>query len=186
MMSGHFLKALRKNSTPNQIWVSDVTFFKLNKNAFYICVIIDLFSRKVVAHKISTKNSTQLVKSTFKTAYKECKPNGQLLFHTDRGYNYLSNMFRRYLKELDIEQSFSRVSMPYDKSVCESFFGGMKREELYRTKYRCENELRNGVNSYIIFYNEQRPHSTIRYKTPNHFEAEYACKHNVLEIYDWT
>lgn len=53
---------------PNEIWVSDVTYFKFNDKAYYICVIIDLFSRKVIAYKISKKNSTQLVTSTLKKA----------------------------------------------------------------------------------------------------------------------
>ena len=57
----------------------------------------------------------------------------------------------------------------------------MKREELYRTKYRSENELKNGIDDYMIFYNKQRPQSKIRYKTPKQFEAEYTSKHSDLE-----
>ncbi len=70
---------------PNQIWVSDVTCFKLRDRYLYTCVILDLFSRKVVAYKISKKNSTQLITSTFKMAWEQRSPKAGLIFHSDRG-----------------------------------------------------------------------------------------------------
>ena len=69
----------------NQVWVSDVTFFRWYDKTYYICVIIDLFSRKVVGHRISYRNSTHLVKYTFKQAYENRMPNEQLLFHSNQG-----------------------------------------------------------------------------------------------------
>ena len=81
-----------------------------------------------------------------------------------------------YLKGLDVTQSFSRPHVPYDNSVMESFFSNMKREELYRTKYRSEKELRAAVDAYIKFYNGERPHSKNQYKTPDRKEAEYYSK----------
>ena len=74
-------------------------------------------------------------------------------------------------------QSFSRPHIPYDNSVMESFFSNMKREELYRTKYRSEKEFRTAVKNYIQFYNEERPHSKNKYKTPSQKEAEYFSKY---------
>ena len=121
---------------PNEVWVSDVTYFKYGENAYYICVIIDLFSRMVVGYKIGKTNSTQLVKSTFQIAYKARQPNSSLVFHTDRGSNYRSKTMNDYMRSLHITHSFSRAHVPYDNSVMESFFASLKREELYRTKYR--------------------------------------------------
>lgn len=69
---------------PNQIWVSDVTCFKLENHYLYTCVILDLFSRKVVAYKISKKNSTQLITSTFKMAWEQRTPEAKLIFHITR------------------------------------------------------------------------------------------------------
>ena len=163
-------------SRPNEVWVSDVTFFRYNEKSFYICVIIDLFARKVVAYRISYNNSTQLTKSTFKSAYESRQPIQPLLFHTDNGSNYKSRSFMTYLKGLGVTQSFSRPHVPYDNSVMESFFSNMKREELYRTKYRSEKELRAAVDAYIKFYNGERPHSKNQYKTPDRKEAEYYSK----------
>lgn len=75
---------------PNEIWVSDVTYFRYKEQVFYICAILDLYSRMVVGFRISHKNSTQLTKGTFKQAYENRKPKSKLLFHTDRGSNYRS------------------------------------------------------------------------------------------------
>lgn len=163
-------------SRPNEVWVSDVTYFKYGKSAYYICVIIDLFSRMVIAYKIGKNNSAQLVKGTFQIAYKTRQPDSNLTFHTDRGSNYRSKIMNDYIRSLNITQSFSRAYVPYDNSVMESFFSSMKREELYRTKYRSETDFRKSVDEYIIFYNTKRPHRKLQYKTPKQKEEEYALK----------
>lgn len=161
---------------PNEVWVSDVTYFKFKTQVFYICAILDLYSRMVVGFRISHKNSTQLTKGTFRQAYENRKPENNLLFHTDRGSNYRSNTFCSYLKSLGVTQSFSRAHVPYDNSVMESFFSSLKREELYRTKYRSENEFRTAVKNYMVFYNEKRPHAKNGYKTPLKRELEFFNK----------
>ena len=165
---------------PNKIWVSDVTQFTLNNFRFYICAVIDIFSRKVVAYHISKKNSTQLVKTAFKKAYAARCPIDNLLFHTDNGSNYISATFMKYLKGLGVTQSFSRTHVPYDNSVCESFFNSLKREELYRYKYSTIAEFQRNVAKYIVFYNSERPHSTLKYKTPDKYEADFWLKHGTF------
>ena len=158
---------------PNQVWVSDVTYFKLNNMKFYVCVIMDLFARKVIAHRIGKNNSTQLVKNTFKDAYESREVDECLIFHTDQGSNYRARAFCTYLAERNVTQSFSKAGVPYDNSVMESFFSSMKREELYRYKYRSEKEFRARVDEYIKFYNCKRPHKTLKYKTPEQAEQNY-------------
>ncbi len=133
----------------------------------------DLYARKVVGYKVGKTNSTQLVRSTFQMAWIERKPMLPLTFHTDRGGNYRSKTICDYLKSLGVTQSYSRAHVPYDNSVMESFFSNLKREELYRTKYRSENDFRAAVDKYMIFYNEQRPHAKNKYKTPAQKEADY-------------
>ncbi len=98
-------------SNPNEVWGSDVTYFKHGKNAYYICAIIDLFSRMVVGYKVGKTNSTQLVKSTFRIAYKKRQPNSNLIFHTDRGGNYRSKTMNDYLRSLNISDDM------FDKAV---------------------------------------------------------------------
>jgi len=147
----NILKQEFKVDHPNTVWVSDVTYYHYNNRTYYICVILDLYARKVVAHRISLSNSTQLTKRTFKLAYESRQPKENLLLHSDQGANYTSRTFMTYLKQLNVQQSFSRKGTPYDNSVCESFFANMKREELYRRNYKTETEFFNGVHNYIAF-----------------------------------
>ena len=167
---------------PNEVWVSDVTCFRFNNKNYYICVILDLFSRMVVGYRVGKVNSTQLVRSTFQMAYGERRPMEPLFFHTDRGSNYHSKTFCALLRSLGITQSFSRAHIPYDNSVMEAFFSNLKREELYRTKYRSENEFRTAVEKYMVFYNEQRPHAKNGYKTPFKKELDFLNKQALLEL----
>ncbi len=112
------------------VW--SITFFKCNGKSYYICVIIDLYARKVIADKVGKKNSTQLIKTTFKKVYERRQPLSSLIFHTDRGANHCSKTLNDYIKTLGVTRSFSRPYVLYDNSVIESFFVSLKREELYR------------------------------------------------------
>ena len=159
-----------KVDEPNHVWVSDITCFKVNGKYLYICVILDLFSRKVVAHRVSPKNSTYLVTSTFRQAYRNRNEPQQLMFHSDQGPQYTSNTFRKLLRMNKVVQSFSKSGRPHDNAVAESFFASMKREEVYRTQYCSEHQFMRSVDTYIEFYNTKRPHSTLNYKTPDGFE----------------
>lgn len=164
---------------PNEVWVSDVTYFKFNEKAYYICVVIDLFSRKVISYKVGKKNSTQLVTSTLKMAYEERKPSSSLTYHTDRGFNFCSRGMADYIKSIQITHSFSRPYVPYDNSVVESFFASLKREELYRTKYRSESEFMLAVSDYMDFFNTKRPHRKLQYRTPEQKEHDYALNNGL-------
>lgn len=161
---------------PNKIWVSDVTRFKLGNKYYFICVILDLFSRKIISYKISKKNSTQLITSSFKLAWEQRAPEKGLLFHSDRGAQYTSHRFQQMLLEHGVIQSFSHSGRPHDNAVVESFFATMKKEDLYRRNYSSDSSFRNGVDSYITFYNEKRPHQTLKNRTPSQAEEEYWSK----------
>ena len=157
---------------PNQVWVGDVTQFNINDKKFYICIILDLYARKIVGCKVSTNNSTHLIKCTFKQAYEDRSPT-DLLFHSDQGANYASKTYMNYLKELGVQQSFARARMPYDNSRAEAFFKTLKAEKLYHIQFRTELEFRQAVSEYILHYNEDRPHTVLRYMTPSAYEAAY-------------
>lgn len=164
-------------NAPNEVWVGDITYFSCNSTKYFICVIIDLFACKVIAHSISTSNSTHITKKTLKKAYQERAPKEGLIFHSDLGSNYTSRTFMSYCKTLDITQSFSRKGVPFDNSVMEAFFKTLKAEELYRNNYRSDREFREHIQKYIDFYNGQRPHQMNRYRTPNDAETSYYKKH---------
>lgn len=84
--------------TPNSVWVSDITVFKFRDCYYYIYAILDLFARKVIAYRVSKKNSTQLVTFTFRQAYSERAPEPGLIFHSDRGSQYTSFSFEKLLQ----------------------------------------------------------------------------------------
>lgn len=151
---------------PNQIWVSDVTYFKLKETPFFICIILDLYARKVVAYGISKRNSTQLLTSTFRKAWSARAPGKGLIFHSDRGAQYTSYSFRKLLHDSGVNQSFSRPGVPHDNSVAESFFATLKKEFLYRTEFKSEAAFRLKLADYIDLYNNKRPHKSNAFLTP--------------------
>ena len=158
---------------PNQIWVSDITYFKVNDYWVYLCIILDLFSRKIVGYRVSRNASTNLVTSTFRTAFRERGNPGSLTFHSDRGKQYTSATFTALLQKCEVKQSFSATAQPHDNAVAETFFASFKKEEAYRREYTSEQSYRKSVEQYIRFYNELRPHRTLKYKTPQAFEEAY-------------
>lgn len=167
------LKRQFQVNAPNLVWVSDVTCFRFKERWYYICVILDLFSRKVVAYGISPNNSTRLITCTFKRAMAERLPGANLMFHSDQGTQYTAYAFRKLLAIHGVTQSFSKAGTPHDNAVAESFFATFKKEELYRTNYHSEAELCKRIGEYMMFYNDSRPHTTLHYKTPNQAEREY-------------
>lgn len=169
----NFLQQQFQTERPNQVWVSDITTFKFNDKYYYLCAIIDLFSRKIISYRISQNSSTQLLTKTFRQAYSERKPEKGLMFHSDRGTQYMSYAFVHLLEDLGVKQSFSRTGRPHDNAVAEAFFSILKKEELYRRHYTSEADLMRGIHRFIDFYNNERPHSTIQYKTPEQKEREY-------------
>ena len=172
----NFLQQQFNVSNPNEVWVSDITCFKIGEKFYYICVIIDLFSRMIIAHGVSSKSTTYLVTSTFRRAFETRMRPEELLFHSDRGVQYTSQTFRKLLGMNNIVQSFSKSGSPHDNAVAEAFFSSMKKEELYRINYKSEREFRVSVEEYIHYYNTKRPHASLSYKTPERAEEHYRNK----------
>lgn len=136
-------------------------------------------ARKAIAWRISPRNNTHLTKRTLKLAIIDRIPSTGLIFHSDNGANFTSFAFTSCLKEYGIKQSFSRTHNPYDNSICESFFKTLKQEEIYRRDYRSEKDMLCSITRFMEFYNNDRPHSTNGYKSPNKYEAEYYNRKDV-------
>lgn len=160
-------------SASNMIWASDVTEIWHKDKKLYICVAIDLFSRKVVSWRIGQFNNTRLTLGAFLLAFTQRGNPEALTFHTDRGANYTSFCFTRRLHQLQVKRSFSKAHNPYDNSVNEAFFKNLKTEELYRRRYSSAKEFKDAVSLYVKFYNEERPHQAIRQRTPARMEELY-------------
>ena len=158
---------------PNRAWVGDITYVISNGERYYVCVVIDLFSRKVLAHEVSTSMPATFVSSTFLKAYVRRDCPKSLVFHSDQGAQYTSYTFGTLLDELKVTQSLSKPGCPYDNAVVESFFSTMKKEEIKRNDYDSLSALRYAVNEYINFYNGYRPHQSLSYATPNMMDEQY-------------
>ena len=94
------------------------------------------------------------------------KPSFMSFSHSDRGAQYTSHRFKQLLHEHAVVQSFSNSGRPHDNAVAESFFATLKKEELYRKDYTSETDFKRCLASYIEFYNTQRPHRTLKNRTP--------------------
>lgn len=179
----YYKNKLKQNfvqSRPNLFWVGDVTEVKINSAKFYLCVVMDLFSRKVIAYRLSSQNNNKLTVNTFKDAFEaRNRPNG-LTFHSDQGSNYTSNEYVDLLKALKVEQSLSKSGTPYDNSVMEAFYSNLKQDELNSCEFEEFDELVIVVDRYIEFYNSYRPHEFLDYKTPDEVEIEYRKYENFV------
>jgi len=158
---------------PNLVWVSDVTYIRVREDFHAICVVIDLFSRKVLSYSIARNNDTELITATFDKAFNSRNRPDGLLFHSDQGVQYTAFEFRRYLRTIKVKQSFSSPGTPYDNAVAESFFATMKREELSHNYYDRIEDLHRDVAEYISFFNDERPHQKLGLTTPTFIEEQF-------------
>lgn len=159
-------------TAPNQVWVCDFTYVKVGQRFSYICAIIDLYARKVIAYNISNRINTDLAIKTLQSAVKARKASNCILFHTDRGVQFTSHNFRKLLDSLNMVQSFSAKAHPYDNAVMECFFKYLKKEELNRRSFSSFDQLKLSLVKYIDgFYNPIRPHSHNNGLSPNKMES---------------
>lgn len=156
---------------PNIVWTSDFTYIKVAGKWYYLCIVMDLFSRKIISWHISGKPDVDLVMTTFNKAYIQLNQPCGLMFHSDRGSQYTAFAFRQLLDSLNVVQSFSKKGYPFDNACCESFFKYLKKEEINRKTYHSLHELQLSVFEYIEgFYNSKRPHGSLGLLTPNEKE----------------
>lgn len=135
---------------------------------------MDLFSRKIIAYKLSNKIDTRLAIDTLNIAVDNRGASNGIMFHTDRGSQYTAKAFRKHLDKLNMIQSFSAKGHPYDNAVMECFFKYLKKEETNRRSYSSFEELNISLFKYINgFYNSIRPHSHNNGLSPNDFELNY-------------
>lgn len=168
------LKQEFNQKAPNLAWASDFTYIKVNGKFCYLCIVMDLYSRKVIGWNLSSKHDADFTMKAFKNAYRGRDIRYGLIFHSDRGSEYTAFAFRQLLDSLSVVQSFSKKGYPFDNACCESFFKYLKKERTNRRTYRTFEELRLDIFDYIEgFYNNRRPHGSLGYLTPNEMEAVY-------------
>ena len=159
---------------PDQIWVGDVTYLRVNKEWRYLAVILDMFSRRVVGWSLSRKRNVALSLAAFKRAARKRLVQSGLYFHSDRGAEYVATRYQNWLKDKGVIQSMNRKGVMNDNAEMESFFHQFKAERIHRNEYVTEKELRAVIIEYVGFYNQRRLHSSLNYLTPNEYEVTMA------------
>lgn len=134
---------------PNQKWCSDITYIRTWNGWMYLCVVIDLFSRKVVGWAVADHMRTSLVLDALNMAIGRRRPSAGLVFHSDRGSQYASNACRERLKAHGIEPSMSRAGDCWDNAVAESFNDKIKQELVFRSVFKCKEDVVLPVVQYI-------------------------------------
>jgi transposase InsO family protein len=168
---------------PDTGYVADITYLPTDEGWLYLAVVIDLFSRRVVGHATSADLKAGLVIEALTQALQSRRPAAgswpqqELLFHSDRGSQYASGVFRAVLAAHGIQPSMSRTGNCYDNAVAESFFATLKRELVGNEMFADHQQARRAIFEWIeVFYNRQRRHSTLGYLSPADFELQYVAR----------
>lgn len=161
----------------SQKWVSDITYIPTRQGWLYLTTILDLYDRKVIGWAMSTTMTTEdTVTSAYKMAVKNRTLEKGLVFHSDRGVQYASKVFTNKLKQDNVTQSMSRKGNCWDNAVAESFFKIIKSEMVNHVRFESILHAKTALFEFIeIWYNRNRIHSALGYKTPHEFgEINYS------------
>jgi len=158
----------------NRAWVGDITYVETAEGWLYLACVMDLASRRIVGWSMSDRIKTDLVNQALKAAYWLRKPIAGLIMHTDRGSQYASANHRKLIEDYQMVQSMSRRANCWDNAAIESFFKTLKVERIHRIRYQSRAEAKLDIVDWIEgFYNRQRIHSSIGYKTPVDVESSF-------------
>ena len=140
---------------------------------FYLCTVMDLCGKMVLAYRIGDDITASLVTDTVREALQKEKVTDGLALHSDQGSQYTSQAYFDLSQEYHFSPSMSSPGCPYDNAAMENFFGTLKTECLYRTKFSSRQELEQLIDEYIYFYNFER--ITLKYGlTPNEIRSKAA------------
>jgi putative transposase len=160
----------------NMIWGSDITYIKTSQGWKYLAVVMDFYSRKIIAWLVNHHQDEELIIRIIENAIHSRRLENKsmekiLIFHSDKGSQYKSLRVKMILESTGIKQSMGGKGSCYDNAVLESFFSTLKKELIYREKYLGIDDLEKSLFDYIeIFYNRKRIHSSLGYLTPFEFE----------------
>ena len=156
---------------PNLIWVGDVTFIRSRGGWLYLAMLLDLYSRRIVGWSMSNRNDEALVTDALQMALDHRQPATGLIHHTDRGRLYACRQYRQVLQDHGLQPSMGRKGDCYDNAVAESFFSTLKNELIHGRWFQDRDQARSAIFDYIeVFYNRQRRHQTLGYRSPDEFE----------------
>jgi transposase InsO family protein len=171
-VAGNHLQRQFAPAAPHQRWAADITALSTGAGWCYLAVVLDLGSRRIVGWAVRSSLEAPLVMAALHLALGG-RPAPQL-HHSDRGVQYASHAYRELLEQRGITVSMSRVGNCWDNAPVESFFSSLKTELASNARWRTHHDAEVAVASYLRFYNHQRLHSALDYRSPVAYEAATA------------
>lgn len=152
-------------------WLTDVTEMKYGSGSkAYLSAILDLSDKSIVSFVMGHSNNNLIVFETFDIA-RQNHPEVKPIFHSDRGFQYTSKLFRKKLDDASMKQSMSRVARCIDNSPMEAFWGMLKSEMYYLKKFNTYEELKHSIETYIDYYNHHRYQKRLNCMTPLEYRS---------------
>jgi transposase InsO family protein len=165
--------ALGHHAQPNQAWAGDITYIPTQEGWLYLAVLLDLASRRVVGWALRTRLTQDLTLAALRMALTHRGAPRGGLHHSDRGVQYASAAYQRMLQAAGWTASMSRVGDCWDNAVVETFFATLTKELLVDRDFATRAEASRALFDFIeLWYNRQRRHSTLGYRSPVQYETE--------------
>jgi putative transposase len=164
---------------PEQVWVSDITYIKVANDHYYLSLITDAYSKRIMGYELGDSLKTVHCENALKRAIKSRSyPDKELIHHSDRGFQYCSDRYVSKLKESNIEVSMTTKYDPYENAIAERVNGILKDEFGVGECFPDERTARYEIGRSIRVYNDYRPHMSCRMLTPNqaHLQGKYELK----------
>jgi len=151
----------------NQLWVSDITYIRSSNKFYYLFLITDAYSRKVVGYKLGKTLETEHAIMSLKMALNQVKTRSGLIHHSDRGIQYCLSQYVKLLQDYGIKISMTQDGNPLDNAIAERMNGILKDEYLFDSEKKSFNQIKKDVKLSIYKYNELRPHLSCEMLVPN-------------------
>ncbi len=160
--------------------VGDITYLRTWEGWLCLATVIDCHTKGVVGWSMAEHMRTDLICDAIDMAATNVEITGGAVFHSDRGSQYSSDQFARHLTTHGLTPSMGRTGVCWDNAMAEGFFAALKNELVYRTVFPTRDKARQAVAEYIeVFYNRQRIHSALGYKTPLEIADDYKQNHSI-------
>ena len=160
-------------AAPNRVWVSDITYVPTRAGWLFLAIVVDLAARRVVGWAMRETLEAELALAALAMALADRQPGPGLLHHSDRGSQYTCAAYQRLLTAHGAQASMSRKGDCWDNAVAESFFATLESELILDADWASRDEARQAIFEFIeVWYNRERRHSTLGYRSPVQYEAE--------------